>query len=99
MMASTVQIDTLLVRTPGVCGGRLRIDATRVTLNQIVTCYKRGETPEEIAANFPHVALGQVYAALTYYHTHRDEVEADLAAEQAEAENAEQSHATLSQQP
>jgi uncharacterized protein (DUF433 family) len=67
-MASGVSLDAMLVRTPDVGGGRLRIEGTRVTVLQIVTLYKQGESPEEIAENFPHVTLGQVYAALAYYH-------------------------------
>ncbi len=42
-------IDTLLSCSPNVCGGRIRIDGTRVTVHQIVTCYQQGLTPEEIA--------------------------------------------------
>jgi Protein of unknown function (DUF433) len=39
-MASGVQLDAMLVRTPSVCGGRLRIDGTRVTVLQIVTRFR-----------------------------------------------------------
>jgi uncharacterized protein (DUF433 family) len=95
-MPAAVQLDTLLVRTPGICGGRLRIDGTRVTVNQIVTQYKRGESAEEIVRHFPHVSLGQIYAALAYYHSNQSQVEKDLADEQAEAERLEKEHA---QQP
>jgi uncharacterized protein (DUF433 family) len=83
-MSSGVQLDAMLVRTPTVCGGRLRIDGTRVTVQQIVTLYKRGETAEEIAQNFPQVDLSQVYAALAHYHANRAEVERELADESAE---------------
>ena len=80
--SSAVQLDTLLVRTPGVCGRRLRVAGTRVTVNQIVTQYKRGETPEEVVQHFPHVLLGQIYAALAYYHSNQSQVEKELADEQ-----------------
>jgi hypothetical protein len=36
--------------------------------------------------------LAQVYAALAYYHANRDEIEADLASEEREAEALEQQH-------
>lgn len=62
-MAGGVQLDAMLVRTPDVCGGRLRIDGTRVTVLQIASLYKQGESAEEIGQNFPHLSLGQVYAA------------------------------------
>jgi uncharacterized protein (DUF433 family) len=59
-------IDTLLSRSPDVCGGRMRIEGTRVTVHQIAACYQQGWTPEEIADQYPHVTLAQVYAALAY---------------------------------
>ena len=91
-MSTAVQLDAILVRTPGVCGGRLRIDGTRVTVHQIATLYKRGESAEDMVQHFPHLALGQIYAALAYYHSDRDAVEKELAEEQAEAERLERQH-------
>jgi len=82
----STEIDTILVKSPDVCGGRLRISGTRVTVNQIACLYKQGEPPEEIAAHFPHLHLAQIYAALTHYHANREEVEAELEAERLEAE-------------
>lgn len=86
------EIGTLLVRSPDICGGRLRIEGTRVTVNQIVVWYKQGYSPEEIADQYPHLTLSQVYAALAYYHANREEIEADLAAEKIEADRLEQEH-------
>ena len=82
-MSSGIQLDAMLVRTPNVCGGRLRIDGIRVTALQIVSLYKRGETAEEIAESFPQLNLSQVYTALAYYHANRAEIEQELADEQA----------------
>jgi hypothetical protein len=39
------------------------------------------------------MSLAQVYAALTYYHANRDEIEADIATEDAEAQRLETQHA------
>ncbi|HEY5311165.1 MAG TPA: DUF433 domain-containing protein [Pirellulales bacterium] len=89
----------MLARDPSVCGGRLCIEGTRFTLNQIVVLYKRGEGPEEIAAHHGQLSLAQVYSSLAYYHAHRAEVEADLAAEHAEAQRLEQALAKPSGQP
>lgn len=77
-------IDTLLSRSPGICGGRIRIDGTRVTVHQIVTCYQRGLTAEEIVELYPHINLAQTYAALAYYHANRDEIDGELDAEASE---------------
>jgi uncharacterized protein (DUF433 family) len=95
-MAGGAQLDAMLDRTPNVCGGRMRINGTRVTVLQIVTLYKRGESAEEIAESFPQLNLSQVYAALAYYHAHRDEVEQELADEQAEFDRLKSQHTQAS---
>src|SRR5436190_24339965 len=77
-------INTLLVSSPDVCGGRLRIDGTRVTVNQIVVLYKQGYNAEDIADEYRHLTLAQVYTALAYYHANPEEIEADLEAERKE---------------
>jgi uncharacterized protein (DUF433 family) len=80
-----VAINSLLVRTPGVCGGRLRIDGTRITVNHIVGLYQSGYTVEEIMREYEHLPLAGVYAALAYYQANQSEVEAALTPEKAEA--------------
>lgn len=82
----STEIASLLVRSTDICGGRLRIDGTRITINQMAALYIEGSSPEEIADQYPHLTLAQVYTALAYYHANREEVEADLAAEMAEAD-------------
>lgn len=77
-------LDTMLVRTPDVCGGRIRIDGTRITVGRIAALYKQGQTPEEMVQTYPHLSLGQVYAALAYYHANRAEIESELAAAEAQ---------------
>lgn len=74
----SVALDTLLTATPDVCGGRLRIDGTRITVHRIAFLYKQGQSPEEIVQTYPHLSLGQVYAALAYYHANRSEIESEL---------------------
>jgi uncharacterized protein (DUF433 family) len=86
---STATLDAMLVRTPEVCGGKLRIDGTRVTVNQIAVLYKRGESAEEIAEHYPQATLAQIYAALAWYHSHTQEIEQELADEEVEAERLE----------
>ncbi len=89
-MAMVTDIGTLIVRTPGVRGGRPCVAGTGVTVRRIVGWYKLGLSLEEIADEVGHLSLAQVYAALAYYHANRDEIEADLAAEETEAERLEQ---------
>ena len=85
----STEIGTLLVSSPDVCGGRLRIEGTRITVNQIVALYKQGYNAEEIADQYPHLTMAQVYAALFHYHTNQEEIEADLAEEKKKAETLE----------
>ena len=80
-----VGISSLLVKTPGVCGGRLRIEGTRITVNHVVGLYQSGYTAEEIMREYEHLPPSGVYAALAYYQANQQEVEAALAAEKAEA--------------
>ena len=87
-----VDIGTLIVRTPEMRGGRPRIAGTGVTVRRIVGWYKLGLSPEEIADEFGHLSLAQVYAALTYYHANHAEIEADVAAEEREAARLEREH-------
>ena len=82
----STEIGTLLVSAPDVCAGRLRINGTHITVNQIVVWYKQGYGPEEITDQYPHLTLAQAYTALAYYHAHREEIEADLATARLEAD-------------
>ena len=81
------------MRSDDVRGGRPRIAGTGVTVQRIVGWYKQGLTPEEIATEIPHLSLAQVYTALTYYHSNRDAIEADIAAEDATTTHLEMRHA------
>jgi uncharacterized protein (DUF433 family) len=87
-----VDIGTLITCTPDVRGGRPRVAGTGVTVRRIVGWYKLGLSPEEIANRIGHLSLAQVHAALAYYHANQDEIEADIAAEEAEADRLEQEH-------
>ena len=91
-MAALTDIGTLIAQTPGICGGRPRIAGTGVSIRRIAGWYKLGLAPEEIATQIPHLTLAQVHAALAYYHANRDEMDAEMAAEEAEADRLEREH-------
>ena len=76
-------LDSMLARTPDVCGGLIRIDGTRITVHRIATLYKQGQSAEDITQMYSYLSLGQVYAALAYYHANRAEIESELAASDA----------------
>lgn len=70
-----VEIIAHIERTPNVCGGRPRIAGRRITVENIVHWrYKANWMPEEIVRQFD-LTLGQVYAGLSYYHDHREEID------------------------
>jgi uncharacterized protein (DUF433 family) len=86
-MAVTVLHIDQIVSDPRVRGGRPTIAGTRLTVSDIVLVHNTGDqrTPEQIAAEF-RLSLGQVYAALAYYHLHETEIDAQIAADAAEAQ-------------
>ena len=85
-MVSAVEIGSLIDREPAIRGGRPKIAGTGVTVMRVSAWYKMGLTPEEIATQYGHLSLAQVHAALAYYHANPEEIEADLAQEEAYAE-------------
>lgn len=70
-----------IVKTPGVRGGKSRIDGTRLCVQDVAIAYvKEGQSPQEICDDFgARLTLGQVHAALAYYFDHRDEIEQEIA--------------------
>jgi len=61
--------------TPGTCGGRPRIAGHRITVENVAIWHERmGMSVEEIASEYS-LSLADVYAALTYYCDHREEVD------------------------
>ena len=87
---ATVEIGSMITRTPGIKGGTPHIAGTGVTVRTIVRWYQLGLSREDIAADYPHLELAQVYAALAYYHANRTQMDAEMAAEQAESDRLEQ---------
>jgi uncharacterized protein (DUF433 family) len=66
--------------------GTWRVGKTRVSLETVIMNYKQGSSPEEIVENFDVLELNQVYQIIGYYLTNRDEVDAYIAKQEADAE-------------
>ena len=88
----STDIGSLIVTNPEIRHGRPCIAGTGITVHRIATWYKLGYNPEEIARRYGHLTEAQVYAALTYYHANRNEIEAEIAADEAEADRIEQEY-------
>lgn len=67
--------------------GRLMIVGSRISLDILVSDFKRGKSPEAIHDTYETVSLADVYAVLAYYLRHRGEVEAYLVEQDREAKN------------
>jgi uncharacterized protein (DUF433 family) len=88
-MLATQTLDGLIISDPKLHNGRPVVAGTGNTVRAIAIMYKQGYSPEEISGELP-LELAQVYAALTYYHLHTEEIEADILADSEE--NLIQSH-------
>lgn len=88
-MTTTIDIGTLIIRTPETCGNCPRIAGTRISVEQMAVLSKQGLTPTEIVQEYGFINLAQVHAALAYYHTNTEEIEGYLATEKAEYERLE----------
>ena len=64
--------------TPGTCGGKPRIAGHRIRVQDIVIWNEQGQSADEIVADFPQLSLAEVYAALAYYHDHREQIDQDI---------------------
>jgi uncharacterized protein (DUF433 family) len=79
-MQTAIDIGTLIVQTPGICGGRPRIAGTRIAVQNIAIDFNAGIKPEDIIAEKTHLTKAQVYAALAYYYANKETIDADIAA-------------------
>jgi uncharacterized protein (DUF433 family) len=60
---------------PDVCGGKPCVAGTRIRVQDIHVWHELlGLSADEIVSRFPQLTMADVYAALTYYWDHRDEI-------------------------
>lgn len=66
--------------------GDLRVGGTRVLLDLVINAHKDGARPEEIVRRYDVLRLSDVYAAISYYLEHTNEIDAYMRQRDAEAE-------------
>jgi uncharacterized protein (DUF433 family) len=66
--------------------GSIRIAGSRVPIDTIIHHFKLGATAEEILYRFPSLGLSEIYGAIYYYLTHREEIDQYLQYQEAEAD-------------
>jgi uncharacterized protein (DUF433 family) len=79
--------------------GTIRVAGMRVTLDSVIASYKNGDSPEQIAENFPGLELADIYAVLAYYLRHQAEVETYLQEQKALAAEVRKKVAAVSNPP
>jgi len=82
-MAIETVLDQHISVMPGVAGGKPHIAGHRITVQNVVIWHEwMGLSADEIAAEHG-ITLADVYAALTYYYDHRDEINQSIQADEA----------------
>lgn len=75
-------VRTCIESQPGVCGGMPRIAGTRIRVQDVFVWHElQGQSADEIVSRFPQLTMADVYAALSYYWDHRDEIQRDMQTE------------------
>jgi len=74
----TKTLDQHIEITPNIAGGRPRIAGHRITVQNIVIWHEwMGRAVDEIATEY-ELSISDVYAALAYYHDHREEIDKSI---------------------
>lgn len=74
--------------TPGICGGKPHISGHRIRVQDIVIWHeKMGLSADEILLHFPTLTFSDIYAALTYYFDHKDQIDNDIKEEEKFSES------------
>jgi uncharacterized protein (DUF433 family) len=74
-MSDTVLGTGYIVKTPGVVGGRPRITGHRIAVDRVVDLFVRKNTSVEEIAAHSSLTRAEIYAALSYYYDHRQEID------------------------
>jgi uncharacterized protein (DUF433 family) len=89
---STVSAYPHIAKEPGTPARLVSHPRTRVAM--IVMDYLgRGLGPEEIVRHYPYLTLAEVHAAMTYYHDHQQEIDAEIQTELEELSNSSDANA------
>lgn len=82
-----------IVSKPNICGGKPCIAGTRIRVQDVYVWHElQGLSADEIVSRFPHLTMADVYAALSYYWDHRDEIQRQMQEETAFVEQMKQKH-------
>lgn len=77
--------------------GRYYIRRSQVPISDLVRAWNEGTSPEDILRHVPTLALVDVYAAITFYLDHRDQVDAYMRADTADQATLEEERLALAE--
>jgi uncharacterized protein (DUF433 family) len=78
MATAEKQVYPHISKDAAVCSGSARVAGTRIRVLDIVEAHEDGLTADDIVKEYRTLtSAAEVYAALLYYHDHRDEVDAE----------------------
>lgn len=72
-----------IVRTPGVCGGKARIEGHRIRVRDIVKWFEILNMKADEIANDYDLSLSDIYLALAYYHANQSKLQKEWTEEDA----------------
>lgn len=67
-----------IASAPAILRGEPIVVGTRTPVRAIAEMWRMGVPPEEIPIHLPHLTLGQVFAALSYFADHQPEIVAAI---------------------
>ena len=69
--------------------GVFRVGGTRVRLETVITAFQMGRTPDQIFDSYPAITLSDIYAVISYYLQHKEDVDPYLARRKMEQDESE----------
>jgi uncharacterized protein (DUF433 family) len=82
-----------IVSEPNICGGKPCIAGTRIRVQDVYVWHElQGLSADEIVSRFQHLTMADVYAALSYYWDHREELQRQMQEETDFVEQMKQKH-------
>jgi uncharacterized protein (DUF433 family) len=67
-----------IAMTPDICGGKPHIAGKRITVQNIAVLHVRNGWSVEQITDELELTPAQIYAALSYYHDHKDEIDQSI---------------------
>jgi uncharacterized protein (DUF433 family) len=88
-MTMSMEVESLLSSSPEIRDGRPCISGTGISVHRVAVLHNLGHSPEEIVRKYEHLTIAGVHAALAYYFANKQEIDAEVAADETDAASIE----------